>query len=96
MFNQNPYPHQIVMKPGLFVHLIENNNNWSVVHTDGRPHKAKDDLEPLFNGDQTAHWEGDTLVIDTVSIDEVHLYLGQRLVRQRRGARRRASQAARP
>jgi hypothetical protein len=35
MFNQNPYPHQIVMKPGLFVHLIENNNNWNVVHTDG-------------------------------------------------------------
>ena len=41
MFNQNPYPHQIVMKPGLFVHLIESDNDWRVVHTDGRPHKAK-------------------------------------------------------
>jgi hypothetical protein len=70
MFTNNPYPHQIVMKPGLFVHLIESNNNWRTVHTDGRPHKGKDDLEPLYNGDETAHWEGDTLVIDTISIDE--------------------------
>jgi len=76
MFNQNPYPHQIVMKPGLFVHLSENNNNWNVVHTDGRPHKAREDLEPLFNGDQTARWEGDTLVIDTISIDERTLISG--------------------
>ncbi len=70
MFTNNPYPHQIVMKPGLFVHLIESNNNWRVVHTDGRPHKAKEDFEPLFNGDETARWEGDTLVVDTISLDE--------------------------
>jgi hypothetical protein len=70
MWSINPYPHQIVMKPGLYVHLIESDNAWSVVHTDGRPHKRPEDLEPLYNGDQTAHWEGDTLVIDTISIDE--------------------------
>jgi hypothetical protein len=70
MWSINPYPHQIVMKPGLYVHLIESDNAWSVVHTDGRPHKKPEDLEPLYNGDQTAHWEGDTLVIDTISIDE--------------------------
>ena len=70
MFVTNPYPHQIVMKPGMFVHLIESNNNWRAVHTDGRPHADKDHLEPLFNGDETAHWEGDTLVIDSISIDE--------------------------
>ena len=70
MFTENPYVHQIVMKPGLFVHLIENNNRWRVVHTDGRPHKKPEDLEPLFNGDETPHWEGDTLVIDSISIDE--------------------------
>jgi hypothetical protein len=76
MFNQNPYPQQIDTKPGLFIHLIENNNNWRVVHTDGRPHKPKDELEPLFNGDQTARWDGDTLVIDTVSLDERTLISG--------------------
>ena len=70
MWTINPYPHQIVMKPGLYVHLIESDNAWSVVHTDGRPHKKPEDLEPLYNGDQTARWDGDTLVIDTISIDE--------------------------
>jgi hypothetical protein len=70
MFTENPYVHQIVMTPGLFVHLIENNNRWRVVHTDGRPHKTPEDLEPLFNGDEVGHWEGDTLVIDSISIDE--------------------------
>jgi hypothetical protein len=71
MFTLNHgYPSQIIMKPGLFVHLAEADNSWRVVHTDGRPHKAKDELEPLYNGDQTAHWEGDTLVIDSISLDE--------------------------
>ena len=70
MWTINPYPHQLITKPGLYVHLIESDNAWNVVHTDGRPHKKSDDLEPLYNGDQTAHWEGDTLVIDTISIDE--------------------------
>ncbi len=70
MFVDNAYMHLIDTKPGLFIHLIENNNRWRVVHTDGRPHPKADELEPLFNGDETAHWEGDTLVIDSISIDE--------------------------
>ena len=70
MWTINPYPHQLITKPGLYVHLIESDNAWNVVHTDGRPHKKAEDLEPLYNGDQTARWEGDTLVIDTISIDE--------------------------
>jgi hypothetical protein len=64
MFTDNAYAHQIVMKPGLFVHLIENNNRWNAVYIDGRPHTPKEELEPLFYGDQTAKWEGDTLIID--------------------------------
>lgn len=69
MFNQNSgYPFQIISKPGLFVHLIESDMDWRVVHTDGRPHKPAEELEPLYNGDQVADWEGDTLVIDTISL----------------------------
>jgi hypothetical protein len=41
-----------------------------VIHTDGRPHKPAEEQEPLFYGDETAHWEGDTLVIDSISIDQ--------------------------
>ncbi len=70
MWTNNPYPHQIVMKPGIFVHLIESNNNYRVVYTDRKEHVKPEEREPLYNGDSTVRWEGDTMVIDTVSLDE--------------------------
>jgi hypothetical protein len=69
MWTNNPYPHQIVMKPGIFVHLIESNNNWRVVYTERKAHAKADELEPLYNGDSTVRWEGDTMVVDTISLD---------------------------
>jgi hypothetical protein len=69
MWTNNPYPHQIVMKPDLFVHLIESNNNWRVVRIP-RQHKPKEEQEPLYMGDTASRWEGDTLLLDTISIDE--------------------------
>jgi len=68
MFLIDPYPIQLVQTPGLFIQLDELNNNWRVVHTDGRAHNA--DPDPAFNGDEVGHWEGDTLVIDVIGIDE--------------------------
>jgi hypothetical protein len=68
MFLIDPYPFQLVQTPGLFIQLDELNNNWRVVHTDGRAHNAEPD--PSFNGDEVGHWDGETLVIDVVGIDE--------------------------
>jgi hypothetical protein len=68
MFLIDPYPLQLVQTPGLFVQLDELNNNWRVVHTDGRAHNPEPD--PSFNGDEVGHWDGDTLVIDVIGIDE--------------------------
>jgi hypothetical protein len=68
MFIIDPYPFQLVQTPGLFIQLDELNNNWRVVHTDGRPHSP--DSDPSFNGDEVGHWDGDTLVIDVIGIDE--------------------------
>ncbi|MGZ3280275.1 MAG: hypothetical protein ACXU82_02605 [Caulobacteraceae bacterium] len=39
------------------------------VYTDGRPHTAKEDLWPTFWGDSIGHWEGQTLVIDTIAVE---------------------------
>jgi hypothetical protein len=64
----NPYPFQLVQTPGQLVQLAELNNNFRVIPTDGRPHDP--DPDPTFDGDETAHWDGDTLVVDTISIDE--------------------------
>ena len=68
MFMANPYPIQLVQTPTELVQLMELNNNFRVIHTDGRPHSK--DPEPGFYGDETAHWEKDTLVIDSIALDE--------------------------
>jgi hypothetical protein len=57
-----------VSTPGQLVQLTETNHDWRVIPTDGHAHKK--DPDPLFNGDEVGHWEGDTLVIDTISVDE--------------------------
>jgi len=38
------------------------------VYTDGRSHPPTDELWPLPWGDSVGHWEGDTLIIDTISV----------------------------
>ena len=68
MFITNPYPVQLVQTAKQLIQLNELNNNFRVIPTDGRPHSK--DPDPAFNGEGIAHWEGDTLVIDTIAVDE--------------------------
>ena len=37
------------------------------IYTDGRPHTPKSDLWPTHWGDSIGHWEGQTLVVDTIA-----------------------------
>src|SRR5215813_15636806 len=43
---------------------------WRVVYMDGRPHPPADLLDAGFLGHSIGHWEGDTLVVDTVGFNE--------------------------
>jgi hypothetical protein len=45
---------------------------WREIFLDGRPHPPKEELEnfPTFMGHAVGHWEGDTLVVDTVGFNE--------------------------
>lgn len=44
---------------------------WRVIYLDGRPHPGPDDdFSPTFLGHSVGHWEGDTLVVDTVGFNE--------------------------
>lgn len=38
------------------------------IYTDGRSHPPKDELWPTKQGDSAGHWDGDMLIVDTVSV----------------------------
>ncbi len=54
---------QIVQSPGYVVIFNEMIHNARIVPTDGRPHGTL----PMWTGDSRGHWEGDTLVVDTIN-----------------------------
>ena len=85
--------------PGRIWALTEFPQTIRMIPTLGRPHPP--DSDTSFNGDSTARWDGDTLVVDTVAIDTRDAeHLGredrrrQRVAPQREGARHRALQPA--
>jgi hypothetical protein len=63
-----PYPIQIVQTPGQVVILYEAGELFRVIPTDGRPHTK--DLDPTWMGNSVGHWEGDTLVVDVVGVND--------------------------
>jgi hypothetical protein len=65
---QNPYTTLMFHTPDMLAQLYEVLNNWRVIHLDGRP--LPEYPEPLFHGNSTAHWEGDTLVVESIGFDE--------------------------
>ena len=68
---------EILFTPGRITLLGESDGNrLRRIYTDGRGHP--DDPDPTFHGHSIGHWEGDTLVVDTVGIlDEVYLATGE-------------------
>lgn len=48
--------------------IINSYNEARHVYTDGRAHPQREDLWPTVTGHSIGHWEGDTLVIDTIMV----------------------------
>jgi hypothetical protein len=61
-----PYDVEFLFTPGRVTIIQEAYMQVRRVFLDGRGHPAK--LDPTFNGHSIGHWEGDTLVIDTVRL----------------------------
>ena len=61
-----PHLLKFVHSPELLVVLNEMNAGYRQVFTDGRP--LPKDPNPSWQGYSTAHWSGDTLVIDTIGL----------------------------
>ena len=63
-----PYPMEFVIQPDRVVILHEISSQVRRIYTDGRKHPAPEDLDPTYMGHSIGHWEGDTLVVDTVGM----------------------------
>ena len=63
-----PYMFEIINKPDQTWMVFEYMSLTRRIYTDGHPHPPADDLWPTWTGHSVGHWEGDTLVVDTVSI----------------------------
>jgi hypothetical protein len=58
---------EILFSPGRVTLLGESDGNrLRRIYTDGRSHPP--DPDPSFHGDSIGHWEGDTLVVDTIGV----------------------------
>ena len=76
IFMQLPqYPYEFLFTPG---RVTINQEAWMMtrrIWTDGREHP--EDPDPSYYGHSIGHWEGDTLVVDTVGIkDDIDMAYG--------------------
>jgi len=62
------YPFEFIFAPG---RVTINQEAWMqtrTIWTDGRAHE--EDPDPTYMGDSIGHWEGDTLVVETIGIND--------------------------
>jgi hypothetical protein len=59
-----PYPMEFLLTPGKVTIVIEAYTQVRHIYTDGR--KLPEDPDPKFFGTSIGHWEGDTLVVESV------------------------------
>ena len=61
-------PFEIIQVPGRVIMLFEYDHFIRQIYIDGRKHP--EDVNPSWMGDSVGHWEGDTLVVDTIGFND--------------------------
>ena len=64
------HPAMIVQRDDLVTILTESQRTFRLIYTDGRGHPEDAYDYPEWMGSSIGHWEGDTLVVETVSIND--------------------------
>jgi hypothetical protein len=65
---RDPYPSKILQQPNLVAILFEGSmHSYRQIFLDRKEHP--NDPQPTWFGDSIGHWEGDTLVVDTVGFN---------------------------
>jgi hypothetical protein len=67
-FDAHFNPKKLIQTPGLLAMLYESFHSWRQIFIDGRP--LPKDPDPAWFGYSSGKWEGDTLVVDTIGINE--------------------------
>jgi hypothetical protein len=63
----HPQPRKIVQTPKLIIMMYEGNSGLRQIFMDGRKlPEVTEDLQPWWYGYSVGHWEGDTLVVESV------------------------------
>jgi hypothetical protein len=66
-----PYPAEFIQQKDRIIVIFEGGAHvWRVIYMDGRAHPKGAALNPTYFGHSVGHWEGDTLVVDTVGYNE--------------------------
>jgi hypothetical protein len=65
--HMHPQPRKIVQLPQLIVMMWEGNSGLRQIFMDGRP-LPDNDPQPWWYGYSVGHWEGDTLVVETIGL----------------------------
>ncbi len=63
-----PDTYEFVVRPDIFYIVTENGPNTMRIYTDGRKLPAKEDTWGTYTGVSVGHWEGDTLVFQTIGL----------------------------
>jgi len=63
-------PLDIRQSPTVIGMVAKSPSSVRYIYTDGRSHPPKEELDPTTNGHSIAHWEGDTLVVDTIGFND--------------------------
>jgi hypothetical protein len=66
-----PYPFQIFQNRNYVIMINEYPGTFRIIPLD-QPHRADAADDPTWMGDSVAHWDGDTLVIDTIGYNGKH------------------------
>jgi hypothetical protein len=62
-------PFEIEQVPGKIIQLFSYGRIFRIIYTDGRPVPADIPEGPVWYGYSVGHWEGDTLVVNTLALD---------------------------
>jgi len=63
-------PLDIRQSPTVTAMIAQVQSSARYIFTDGRKHPDREDIDPTTNGHSIGHWEGDTLVADTVGFND--------------------------